>query len=123
MTRVPRDSGALWRTSKAAWRRPSQSSVGCHYREERGLFQCVELVPTRRRCNTVPQQRHYGLERTARALDLSQTLAGLSTALGIAAAHLVGLPLADSLAGLNEVLNDTQFSQVQRHANLQLAQA
>ena len=36
----------------ALWHRPSQSSVGCYDREERGLFQCVKLVPTQKSCNT-----------------------------------------------------------------------
>ena len=60
---------------------------------------------------------------TTLVLDLTQTLAGLSTAMGMAAAHLVGLSLADSLAGLHAELDDTRLSQAQRHANLQLAQA
>jgi pyruvate ferredoxin oxidoreductase gamma subunit len=60
---------------------------------------------------------------TALALDLTQTMVGLSTAMGIAAAHVVGLPLADSLAGLEEEINETHLSPAQRCANLQLAQA
>ena len=60
---------------------------------------------------------------TALALDLTHTLAGLSTAMGIAAAHLVGLPLADSLAGLAEELDEAHLDPAQRQANLQLAQA
>ena len=59
---------------------------------------------------------------TALVLELTQTLAGLSTAMEIAAAHLVGLSLEDSLAGLTEELNETQLNPAQRHANLQLAQ-
>jgi pyruvate ferredoxin oxidoreductase gamma subunit len=47
---------------------------------------------------------------TALALGLTQTLAGLSTAMGIAAAHMVGLSLEDSLAGLNAELDDVQLS-------------
>src|SRR5262249_3553356 len=49
--------------------------------------------------------------------------ASLSTALGIAAAHLIGLALEESLAGLNEELDAAQLSPAQRHANLQLPQA
>jgi pyruvate ferredoxin oxidoreductase gamma subunit len=60
---------------------------------------------------------------TALALELTQTLVGLSTALGMAAAHLVGLSLADSLAGLTAELDEAQLSPVQHRANLQLAQA
>jgi pyruvate ferredoxin oxidoreductase gamma subunit len=60
---------------------------------------------------------------TALALELTQTLAGLSTALGIAAAHMVGLSLADSLAGLTEELDDAPLNPAQHRANLQLAQA
>ena len=71
--------------------------------------------------------RHNGrllvADCTALALALTHTLAGLSTAMGIAAAHLVGLPLADSLAGLAEELDEAQLNPAQRHANLQLAQA
>jgi pyruvate ferredoxin oxidoreductase gamma subunit len=60
---------------------------------------------------------------TVLALDLTHTLAGLSTAMGIAAAHLVGLALADSLAGLAEELDEAHLNSAQRQANLQLAQA
>lgn len=60
---------------------------------------------------------------TALALAYTQTLASLSTALGVAAAHLVGLALTDSLAGLTEELHAAQLSPAQQHANLQLAQA
>ena len=58
---------------------------------------------------------------TALALALTQTLAGLSTAMGIAAAHLVGLSLEDSLAGLHEELDEAQLNPAQREANLHLA--
>ena len=48
---------------------------------------------------------------TALALELTETLAGLSTAMGIAAAHMVGLSLEDSLAGLNTELDEVQLNQ------------
>jgi pyruvate ferredoxin oxidoreductase gamma subunit len=60
---------------------------------------------------------------TALTLALTQTLAGLSTAMSIAAAHLVGLSLEDSLAGLHEELDEAQLNPVQRQANLRLAEA
>ena len=60
---------------------------------------------------------------TALALELTQTLAGLSTAMAIAAAHMVGLSFEDSLDGLNAELDEVQLDPAQRHANLQLAQA
>jgi pyruvate ferredoxin oxidoreductase gamma subunit len=60
---------------------------------------------------------------TTLALALTQTLAGLSTAMGIAAAHLVGLPFEDTLAGLHEELDEAQLKPAQRQANLRLAEA
>jgi pyruvate ferredoxin oxidoreductase gamma subunit len=63
------------------------------------------------------------VDGTALALDLTHTLAGLSTAMGVAAAHLVGLPLAASLAGLTEELDEAHLDPTLRQANLQLAQA
>jgi pyruvate ferredoxin oxidoreductase gamma subunit len=58
---------------------------------------------------------------TALVLPATQTLAGLSTALGVAAARLVGLTLADALAGLDEELADTHFGEPQKIMNRQLA--
>jgi pyruvate ferredoxin oxidoreductase gamma subunit len=43
--------------------------------------------------------------------------------MGVAAAHLVGLPLAASLAGLTEELDEAHLDPTLRQANLQLAQA
>lgn len=60
---------------------------------------------------------------TASALALTQTLASLSTALGVAAARLVGLDLPDVLAGLAEELADAHLTSTQKDANLQLARA
>jgi pyruvate ferredoxin oxidoreductase gamma subunit len=58
---------------------------------------------------------------TSLVLDSTQTLAGLSTALGVAAARLVGLSLEDSLAGLQDELQQAHLSTSQHAANLHLA--
>ena len=89
-----------------------------------GAAQCTLLVNSTRdeaalRRTTSHDGRLLVADFTALALDLTQTLASLSTALGIAAAHIVGLALEDSLAGLNEELDDAQFSPAQYRANLQ----
>ncbi len=47
---------------------------------------------------------------TAMALDAAHTLASLSTALGVAAARLVGLGLADCLAGLEDELGTAHLT-------------
>jgi pyruvate ferredoxin oxidoreductase gamma subunit len=60
---------------------------------------------------------------TALALRTTQTLASLSTALGVAAARLVGLTLEDALAGLDEELVASHFAEQQKAANCQLARA
>ncbi|HEV8714765.1 MAG TPA: 4Fe-4S binding protein, partial [Candidatus Binatia bacterium] len=49
--------------------------------------------------------------------------ASLSSALGVVAVRLVGLTLADALAGLEEELVTTHLAQQQMAANLQLAPA
>jgi pyruvate ferredoxin oxidoreductase gamma subunit len=59
---------------------------------------------------------------TALVLGHTTTLAALSTALGVAAACLVGLSLEASLAGLEEELRSTDLSPSQRQANVQLAE-
>lgn len=58
---------------------------------------------------------------TALALAATQTLASLSTALGVAAARVVGLMLADALAGLEEELTE-HLTAAQRTANAHLAE-
>jgi Pyruvate/2-oxoacid:ferredoxin oxidoreductase delta subunit len=58
---------------------------------------------------------------TAMALDAAHTLASLSTALGVAAARLVGLGLADCLAGLEDELGTAHLTPEQTAANIQLA--
>ena len=60
---------------------------------------------------------------TALVLAHTTTLAALSTALGAAAACLVGLSLEASLAGLEEELRSADLSPSQRQANVQLAEA
>jgi len=72
--------------------------------------QCTLVVNSTRdetalRHTTAHDGRLLVADFTTLALAWTQTLAGLSTALGVAAVHLVGLPLADSLAGLDEELN------------------
>jgi pyruvate ferredoxin oxidoreductase gamma subunit len=90
--------------------------------------QCTLLVNSTRdaaalRQTTSHDGRLLVVDFTALALDLTQTLASLSTALGTAAAHVIGLALEDNLAGLNEELDEAQLSPAQHRANLQLAQA
>jgi pyruvate ferredoxin oxidoreductase gamma subunit len=60
---------------------------------------------------------------TALVLAHTTTLAALSTALGAAAACLVGLSREASLAGLEEELRSTDLSPWQRQTNVQLAEA
>ena len=60
---------------------------------------------------------------TTLVLQTTQTLAGLSTALGVVTARLVELTLADALAGLDEELAGTRLTEQQKAANLQLAHA
>ena len=59
---------------------------------------------------------------TALARETTRTLASLSTALGVAAAHLVGLTLEAALAGLEEELFP-HLTASQRASNIELAQA
>jgi pyruvate ferredoxin oxidoreductase gamma subunit len=59
---------------------------------------------------------------TALALEKTKTIAGLSTALGVAAARLVELPLAAVLAGLEDEFSEHLDAQ-QQEANRQLAEA
>jgi pyruvate ferredoxin oxidoreductase gamma subunit len=59
---------------------------------------------------------------TTIALDTTQSLASLSVALGVAAARLVGLSLADALAGVENELS-SQLSVGQRSSNVALAQS
>lgn len=90
--------------------------------------QCTLLVNSTRDEAALRQTTSHGgrllvVDGTALVLELTQPLVGLSTALGIAAAHLVGLSIEDSLAGLTAELDEAQLSLTQRSANLHLAQA
>ena len=60
---------------------------------------------------------------TSLVMQTTETLASLSTALGVVATRLVGLALADALAGLDEELVGTHLTEQQMAANLQLAHA
>jgi pyruvate ferredoxin oxidoreductase gamma subunit len=60
---------------------------------------------------------------TSLVLQTTQTLASLSSALGVVATRLVGLTLADALVGLEEELATTHLAKQQMAANLQLAHA
>lgn len=59
---------------------------------------------------------------TTMALDTTQSPASLSVALGVAAAHLVGISLADAQAGVEAELS-AHFSTAQREKNTALAHA
>jgi pyruvate ferredoxin oxidoreductase gamma subunit len=58
---------------------------------------------------------------TSMVLDMTRTLAGLSTALGVAAACLVGVSLENCLAGLEDEFGQGHLSPSQESANIQLA--
>jgi pyruvate ferredoxin oxidoreductase gamma subunit len=60
---------------------------------------------------------------TSLVLQTTQTLASLSSALGVVAVRLVGLTLADALVGLEEELATAHLAEQQIAANLQLAPA
>jgi pyruvate ferredoxin oxidoreductase gamma subunit len=90
--------------------------------------QCTMLLnSTKDRTALVATVTHGGglltADWTTLALAHTGTLASLSTALGVAAAHLVGLTRADMLAGLEAELAETHLSPVQRQANVHLAEA
>lgn len=90
--------------------------------------QCTVLLNSvRDEAAMLPLMSHGGrlvvADFTALVLAHTQTLAALSTALGIAAACLLGLPLPASLAGLAAELTDTHLSLSQREANVHLAAA
>lgn len=59
---------------------------------------------------------------TTMAINTTQSLASLSVALGVAAARLVGLSLADALVGVEDELS-AHLSDMQRSQNTTLAQA
>lgn len=90
--------------------------------------QCTVLLnAVRDAADLLPLQSYGGrlvvADFTTLALAHTTTLAALSTALGVAAACLVGLSLAASLTGLEEELTSAHLSPAQRQANVQLAEA
>jgi pyruvate ferredoxin oxidoreductase gamma subunit len=99
----------------------AQPLAGCD-RQCTVLLNAVEATAA-----LLPLQSHEGrlvvADFTALVLAHTTTLAALSTALGVAAACLVGLSLEASLAGLGEELRSTDLSPSQRQANVQLAEA
>ncbi len=60
---------------------------------------------------------------TALVREHTRTLAGLSTALGVASAYLIGLSRDAALAGLEAELSGTHLEPAQYHTNVQLAAA
>ncbi len=74
-----------------------------------------------------PLTAHGGPIRTADfttlALKATQNLASLSTALGMAAASLLGLPLEVGLTGLDRELGHAHLSLAQQEGNRELARA
>jgi pyruvate ferredoxin oxidoreductase gamma subunit len=68
-----------------------------------------------------PGGRLLVMDYTSLVLDTTRTLASLSSALGVAAARLVGLTLADSLAGLEDEFAQAHLTPAQRSLNVQLA--
>jgi len=76
---------------------------------------------TLRQISAAPVSRVLIADFTALALETARTLASLSTALGVAAARLIGLPLEDVLAGLSEELTP-HLAAAQRAGNIELAQ-
>lgn len=88
---------------------------------------CTLLVNSTRDAATLRQTipsdagRLLAADFTALVLEATQTLAGLSTALGVAAACLIELTLEDTLAGLDDELEAAGLTAAQRAANRQLA--
>jgi pyruvate ferredoxin oxidoreductase gamma subunit len=87
---------------------------------------CTLLLNSSQDAETLrPVVTHGGrflvVDYTSLVLDTTRTLASLSSALGVAAARLVGLTLADSLAGLEDELAQTHLTPAQRSLNVQLA--
>jgi pyruvate ferredoxin oxidoreductase gamma subunit len=87
---------------------------------------CTLLINSVRDVRTLQEiARHDGrllaADFTTPVLDLTGTLAALSTALGMAASALVGLTLEDSLAGLDDELGAAHLTPSQQTANVHLA--
>jgi pyruvate ferredoxin oxidoreductase gamma subunit len=89
---------------------------------------CTVLLNTTQELPTLRASVTHGgrlltADCTSMALEQTGTLASLSTALGVAAAHLVDLGLPETLAGLDTELADTHLNPAQREANRRLAEA
>jgi pyruvate ferredoxin oxidoreductase gamma subunit len=89
---------------------------------------CTLLLNSGRQADALqPLGTHGGrllvADFTTLALSMTQTLASLSTALGVAAAGLIGLSLDACLAGLDEELASAHLTPSQQAANVQLAHA
>ncbi|MFQ5791044.1 MAG: 2-oxoacid:acceptor oxidoreductase family protein [Acidobacteriota bacterium] len=88
--------------------------------------ECTLLVNSTLDENALRQMVGHGgpilaADFTALALERTYAVAGLSTALGVAAAGLVGLTSEDSLAGVEEELGDAHLSPAQLDRNAALA--
>lgn len=86
------------------------------------LVNSVKEAATLRKTEPSYTGRLLVADFTTLALEATQTLAGLSTALGVAAACLIGLTLEDALAGLDDELEAARLTGPPRAANRQLAQ-
>ena len=89
---------------------------------------CTVLLNSYHDADDIPALANYhGRILTANfttlALEMTETLASLSTALSIAAAYLVGITCDESLSGLESELSLTHLSASQRQTNYQLARA
>lgn len=90
--------------------------------------QCTLVLNSVHTQDTLPALAPYPgrlivVDFTALVLEYTQTLAGLSTALGVAAACLIGLSRQAALAGLDAELRSTHLEASQYDANAQLAAA
>ena len=89
---------------------------------------CVILLNSYHDAADIPALTHHQgriltADFTTLALKTTETLASLSTALGVAAACLLGLTCEESLAGLESELSLTHLNAAQLEANRQLARA
>jgi pyruvate ferredoxin oxidoreductase gamma subunit len=99
----------------------AQPLSGCEV-DSTVLINSTRDEATLRREDPAYTGRLLAADFTAVVLQTTQTLASLSTALGVAAAGLVGLTAEDALAGLDDELAATHLTAAQREANRQLAQ-
>ncbi len=99
----------------------AQPLAGCDSR-------CTLLLNTQQKVDAIRKLTgHTGriltADFTTPVLEMTHSLAGLSTALGVAAACLVGLGRSDTLAGLDEELHSSHLAPAQAEANRTLADA